>query len=550
MHIKNIKDSLLNEILLNKNYISNEDAKKAQQYAKDNDSTAVDYCLTESLLNKDLIGQAISEHYGLSYADLNTKKPSADQVLIIPENIAKKFRVVLFEKKEKSVIIATDIPKEKGILLALKKIFKEKIEIRFSLSEDIDDVLNYYRKPLLQRLEKIIESKENIATSLVAEIFDDAIILKSSDIHFEPVDGGTTLIRFRVDGVLRKTAEITKDYYKNIINLIKVKSNLRIDEHFVTQDGSMRYDTKKNVIDMRISIAPTLNGEKIVIRILNAYVQDLGLGDIGFSSVDKSIIQESIKKPYGMILVTGPTGSGKTTTLYSLIKILNRADVNITTIEDPVEYRIKGVNQIQVNRATELTFAKGLRSIVRQDPDIILVGEIRDAETADISVNAALTGHLLFSTFHANDSATTIPRLINMGVEPFLLASTLEAIIAQRLVRKICDSCRHSVKYTKNKLNKEYPEFSRFVNKKDIVLYSGKGCDKCGGTGYIGRTAIFEIIKLNKELRNLILSNPSSDIIWDMAKKYGSRSLFEDGVLKVLEGQTTVEELLRIAKAQ
>ena len=250
-----------------------------------------------------------------------------------------------------------------------------------------------------------------------------------------------------------------------------------------------------------------------------------------------------------MILTTGPTGSGKTTTLYALLKIVNSPDVNITTIEDPVEYKVLGVNQIQVNRETNLTFAKGLRSIVRQDPDIILVGEIRDKETAEIAVNAALTGHLLYSTFHANDAATAIPRLLDMGIQPFLLASTLEIIVAQRLVRKICDHCRHSV--TKSGKDFNTPQLralNKYFGSKTTTFYEGKKCGACGDTGYKGRTAIFEFILITPEMQNLILHAPSAQEIWKLARKEGSKTLFEDGIEKVKTGVTTVEELLRVAE--
>lgn len=248
-----------------------------------------------------------------------------------------------------------------------------------------------------------------------------------------------------------------------------------------------------------------------------------------------------------MILVTGPTGSGKTTTLYTILRILNRPEVNITTIEDPVEYKIAGVNQIQVNLQTDLTFSKGLRSIVRQDPDIILVGEIRDNETAEIATNAALTGHLMLSTFHANDAATSIPRLLDMGIEPFLLASTLEIIIAQRLIRQLCEECRYSIKISRSELSKKFKEVSDYFSEKEITLYQGRGCESCGGTAFKGRTAIFEFIQITKDMQNLILQNPSTNQIWEIASKRNSRRLFEDGIDKVKNGITTLDELLRVA---
>jgi type II secretory ATPase GspE/PulE/Tfp pilus assembly ATPase PilB-like protein len=256
---------------------------------------------------------------------------------------------------------------------------------------------------------------------------------------------------------------------------------------------------------------------------------------------------DASRKPFGMVLAVGPTGSGKSTTLYALLKTFNRNEVNLTTIEDPVEYKISGANQIQVNTQTDLTFAKGLRSIVRQDPDIILVGEIRDRETAEIAVNAALTGHLLFSTFHSNDAATGIPRLMDMGIEPFLLSSTLQLIAAQRLVRKVCENCRFSVPTTIIDLEKVLPDAKKYFSESKMTLYRGKGCKACGNKGYQGRTAIYEFIRNTPELQDLILKNPSSQEIWAVARKQGSKSLFEDGIEKVKKGVTTLEELLRVA---
>ena len=295
----------------------------------------------------------------------------------------------------------------------------------------------------------------------------------------------------------------------------------------------MHYEREGAEADLRTSVAPTIDGEKVVLRVLAAYVQNFTLENLGLSETHQRMLKEAAAKPFGMILVTGPTGSGKTTTLYALLKILNRPDVNITTIEDPVEYKVHGANQIQVNQQTNLTFAKGLRSIVRQDPDIIMVGEIRDKETAEIAVNAALTGHLLLSTFHANDAATSIPRLLDMGSEPFLLASTLELMIAQRLVRKICEHCRHSIVVRPSTLPFGSKLAEKLFGKKNLTLYKGQGCAACSLTGYRGRTAIFEFIRMTPEMQNLILQSPSTQQIWRVARQQGSKSLFEDGIEKL-----------------
>lgn len=285
----------------------------------------------------------------------------------------------------------------------------------------------------------------------------------------------------------------------------------------------------------------------MVIRILSDYIRDLSLADLGLSEWSKKLITEAMKKRYGMILNTGPTGSGKTTTLYAILKGLLSPEVNITTIEDPVEYRITGINQIQVSHEHDITFAKGLRSIVRQDPNIILVGEIRDSETVEIAINAALTGHLLLSTFHANDAATAIPRLLDMGIEPYLLASTLTLIIAQRLLRRICPYCRVSEVHSRDSLKKYLLSPEMYFSEESVRLYKGKGCEKCGFTGYNGRIAVFEMIYVTDEMRTLIETAPGSAKIWQLAKSQGAKSYFEDGLEKVLIGNTTLEELLRVA---
>lgn len=528
----------LEYVLVEGNYVGKDEFDKAKKEALNLNIDLSQYLVEYDFITADLLGQAVAEAYGVAYADLNTNIPTKEQVLKIPEEIAKKFKVVLYDEGKNDITVSTDLPNQQNLKEEIQKIFPhKKIHIAFSLEEDVNSVMLFYEKPLESRIKIIIaENKKNSTSLILDEIFKEAITFNSSDIHLEPKKQ-VIRIRFRIDGVLEDRAVVPKENYESLLNRIKVLSNLRIDEHNSVQDGSIRYEKKDRSVDLRISIAPTLYGEKVVIRVLNLYVKGISLSDLGLDNQGVEVLSEASKKPFGMIINVGPTGSGKTTTLYSLIRILNKTDVNITTIEDPVEYRIENANQIQINPAKNLTFAKGLRSIVRQDPDIILVGEIRDTETAEISVNAALTGHLLLSTFHANDAATAIPRLLDMGVEPFLLASTLELIIAQRLVRKVCEHCRYSVSDSKQK-----------INGKQITLYKGKGCNVCHGTGFNGRTAIFEYIKITPELRDLILKNPSSKEIWELALKQGSKPLFEDGIEKVKQGKTTMEELLRVAK--
>lgn len=543
-----ITDKELKAILINGSYVQEEDIKNAEKYATSHRSNFINYLLNEELLTKSIIGQAVAEYIKVPYFDLKANEPQGEQVMEIPEEIARKLGVIIVKKDKAQLTIATDDPKQEGIAQTLNKLFpKQKIIIVFSLKEDIENCFRYYHKNLEVRFQKVIESGEHIAPQILEAIFEDAMSLHVSDIHFEPTENDV-LLRFRLDGVLFDAARIPRDQYENVLNRIKVESGIRLDEHFAAQDGAMQFKKNGMTIDLRVSIVPTVQGEKIVIRLLSSYVQGLNLGELGLSEKDYALLEESAKRPFGMIVVIGPTGSGKTTTLYGALKILNHSGVNITTIEDPVEYKMKGLNQIQVNALTNLTFAKGLRSIVRQDPDVILVGEIRDQETAEIAVNAALTGHLLLSTFHANDAATAIPRLLDMGVEPFLLASTLNLLIAQRLARKICQHCRTSFTTAPSEINKGNKNLSRFFTGRKISLYKGKGCDACGQSGYKGRTAIFELIAVTPELQNLILKHPSSQEIWKIARSQGAQTLFEDGIEKVKNGVTTLDELLRVAE--
>lgn len=537
----------MKEILVRENYVTSEDIKKAEKAAAAHRSSVEEYLLSEGLLSKDLLGQAIAEALKVPYADLNSNQPSAAQVAKIPEQIARKYNAVLFLEDRKRVVITSDDPARASGSKEFQKLFVGKnLHFAYSLAEDINQALVHYHKPLGTRFSQIIKRQGRVAPEIVEEILNDAYTFHASDVHFEP-QTHDVIVRFRIDGVLHEAGRLDKENYENILNRIKVQSRLRIDEHFAAQDGSMRFQTNGQMFDLRTSIMPTVDGEKIVLRVLATYIEGLSLGELGLSKDHQRILEESAAKPFGMILVTGPTGSGKTTTLYALLKLLNDPEVNITTIEDPVEYKLGGVNQIQVNPQTNLTFAQGLRSIVRQDPDIILVGEIRDNETAEIAVNAALTGHLLLSTFHANDAVTAIPRLLDMGVEPFLLASTLEVVIAQRLVRRICEGCRYSKVVRVKELEKTFIHSSRLFKGKTVTLYAGKGCAMCGNTGYRGRTGVFEFIRLSPKLQELILHNPSTQQVWEVARKEKSTTLFEDGMEKVRNGITTLEELMRVA---
>jgi type IV pilus assembly protein PilB len=535
----------LKALLLKEDYVTAEESDAAEKGTLD--STAyIEHLVSEKILSKMLVGQAISESYNLKFADLASEPVSKEQVGIIPETIARTMRVVAVAQDPKSVTLATDEP-EKIDAPKVAALFPDrKVFLKYTLPEYVDQVFDLYVQPLATRFSKILQESKRIAPEIVDEIIKDALGFRASDIHFEP-SGEFVTVRFRVDGVLREAGQLPKEYYGNILNRIKVESGMRIDEHFSAQDGAMHRKQADLSVDLRVSLIPTVQGEKVTMRVLGSYVAGFTFADVGLSETHRKIIERNIAKPFGMILNTGPTGSGKTTTLYSLLKMLNKPNVNITTIEDPVEYRMAGTNQIQVNESRNVTFAKGLRAIVRQDPDIILVGEIRDQETAEISVNAALTGHLLLSTFHANDASTAIPRLVEMGIEPFLLSSTLEIIIAQRLVRKICSHCRYSLPITEAATALHAPDLdlSQYFRKDDSV-YVGKGCNVCNQSGFEGRSPLFEIIEITPEMQDLIVHTPSGPQIEQLARSQGSKPMFDDGIQKVKSGITTLPELVRV----
>lgn len=381
---------------------------------------------------------------------------------------------------------------------------------------------------------------------LVNSLVEYAYRARASDIHIDPEESRVR-VRLRIDGVLHDVFIFPKHIQPELVTRIKVLSGLRTDEHQSAQDGRFRAAIKDvGYVDVRVPIVPTYHGENVAIRILANQAGEHTLETLGYSKKDLKRLQKAIEKPYGMILATGPTGSGKTTTLYAILKELNKPEVSIITIEDPIEYAISGIDQIQVNPRTNLTFAKGLRSILRQDPNIIMVGEIRDEETAEIAVNAALTGHLLLSTLHTNDAATAFPRLIDMKIEPFLIASTINVAIGQRLVRKICEHCKVKKSLSDSEWKSLLESLPEDLLDDNRVFYYGKGCPQCGDTGYFDRIGIYEVLEVDKEIREAILRRASAEEIKTIAVKNGMTTMVEDGVAKALEGITTIEEVLRV----
>lgn len=536
----------LKAILLKESYVSESDSKAAEAAAEGRSEAYVDFLIREELLTKSLLGQAIAEAYKVPYADLERTPPLKEDVAKIPEVVARANRVVYVKSNDQVVAVASDTP-GKVNLQDVQAVFKDKrVRVAYTLPEYILAAFTLYAEALDTRFSTIIAAGKRVAPEIINEIIKDALTYRASDIHIEP-QAESVAVRFRVDGALREAGRLPLDLYENILNRIKVESGMRIDEHHSAQDGAMRYQGEGMAADLRVSLVPTVSGEKVVMRVLGSYIQSYTLADLGLSERHRQQFESAAAKPFGMILTVGPTGSGKTTTLYALLKLLNKPDSNLTTIEDPVEYKIAGINQIQVRAASDLTFANGLRAIVRQDPDVILVGEIRDRETAEISVNAALTGHLMLSTFHSNDAATAVPRLIEMGIEPFLLASTLEVVIGQRLVRKICNHCRTTI--TAAEALAAIPlgaaDISHFVDHK-ATFYSGKGCNVCSGSGYQGRSAVFEMINITPELQELITKDPSTQDVARLARKQHNPTMFEDGIEKAKNGVTTLAEVIRV----
>lgn len=569
----------LGKILVDQSYLDAAEAKEMLREAAERRIELKTILFERRLLTSELMENALAEYYKLPFYDLIGKAPLTEVVTALPEEFARTYSAVAVAYvPEKEITVATSDPTHenmeeaikanagqvkyipvgkaaagkksfwgKGEKAALAKKFTGKVTLLYAPKTAIAATFSLYHKPLATRFQAIIDKQKKIAPEMLEEIFDDAMGLKASDIHFEPQEKDV-IVRFRVDGVMHEAGRMPKPFYEGIVNRIKIEANMRIDEHFVAQDGAIRYKSRNGTMDVRVSILPIIDGEKVVMRLLSEYVRNLTLADLGFSDHYRDILEHAANKPFGMILTVGPTGAGKSTTLYGLVKMRNRPDVNISTVEDPVEYKIPGINHVQINLQTGLTFAKGLRALVRQDPDIILVGEIRDTETATIAVNAALTGHLLFSTLHANDSATAIPRLIEMGVEPFLLASTLEVIVAQRLARKVCPNCRFSYTITADEARKTFKNAEHyFLGKEPVVLYRGKGCDACGNTGYRGRIGIYELLEVTKDLEPLIVQKKNTTEILVAARKNGFMFLFEDGLDKVRAGLTTIEELMRIS---
>jgi len=551
----------LKEILIAPGHIASDAFEVSLARAHERKASITVQLVEDGLISDENLGRAIANHYDCRFTDLNGLALRNEWLDLVPEVVARSQRAVVVFLDESTVGLATENIDNYPFFQLLQKKTGKTLNISYATSHGIDQALRYYKGDLRNKTESLIAScmkdhKEGDIVRLVDLFLEFANDSRASDIHLEPLEN-EVLVRFRIDGLLHEAVRYPHVLHEKIVFRIKIMAHLQTDEHASAQDGRFEYKSIDNIFDVRVSILPITDGENVVMRLLDSRTHRYTLENLGLGGEDYAKIVRAVEKPHGMIMAVGPTGSGKTTVLYTILEKLNSSEVNIMTIEDPVEYDIEGVQQTQVNPKKNLTFATGLRSIVRQDPDIIMVGEIRDEETADISINSALTGHLVISTLHTNDAATTFPRLMEMNVEPFLIASSVNLIIALRLVRKICTHCKESfvpkvseleLLQLDERIKGFLKEVSGYDDLKKIRLYRGKGCKVCRNSGYNERVGIFEVLEVNEEIRLLITKKSSAEAINTKALECGMTSLLYDGVVKALNGTTTLEEVIKVAR--
>ncbi len=579
-----ITDDQLKLFLADSNIIPKDILDKAEKEAVIKQKRLGSILLEQKLVSEAELQKVYAYVLGIPFVDLTKEAVPLEILQIVPEPIAKKYNIVSFEKKGQNLKVAMLNPEDLQTIDFIKKKSGLKIIPCLTTKESIQATLRSYDKSLKAEFGDLLEitaenpkegedhgSLEQMATDLpVVRIVDTllkhAMLQSASDIHIEPSEK-EVLVRYRIDGVLHDAMTLPKDAATGIVARIKVLSNLKLDEHRQPQDGRFKIEKDDYRISFRVSILPVFDGEKIVMRLLDESSKGLTLEKMGLGGQSLELVHREIKKPNGIILVTGPTGSGKTTTLYTIMDILNTPEVNISTVEDPVEYRMPRVNQTQINPKVGMTFAAALRSLLRQDPDILMVGEIRDEETLEIALHAAMTGHLVLSTLHTNSAAATLPRMLDMGAEPFLIASTVNIIIAQRLARKLCQECKKPYELDSDEaaaLEKSIDSedmFSYLKSQKDLegligshasfdklTFYKPVGCDQCGGEGYRGRVGVYEVLSMETNIRKLVTQSATSEVIEAAAKENGMSKMSEDGFAKALRGVTTIEEILRVTK--
>jgi len=567
-----VNEKLLEKIIIKNNIISNEKIKEV----KKGKLSLSSYLVSEKIISEELLYELVSSELKIPYINLKNQTIRKDLLFLIPEKFAQRYNVVVFDKVDDTIKIATSNPTNLEIIDFLKKRLGYNIKIQVCLANPslIKNTIKQYHKGLKAEIDELSQEKKDENEGSLTELAEDLPIIRivdtlleyaifegASDIHIEPEEK-KVIVRYRIDGVLKSVMDLPKNVHPGVVARIKILSNLKLDEHRLPQDGRFKIATEKYKVSFRVSMLPSFDGEKIVLRLLNEKSQYLKLGQLGFYPKVLEVVERNTKKPHGMILVTGPTGSGKTTTLYTILNMLNTPEVNISTVEDPIEYRMQGITQSQINHKIGFTFALGLRALLRQDPDIIMVGEIRDNETAAIAAHAAMTGHLVLSTLHTNDAITTIPRLAEMAIPSFLIASTVNIIIAQRLVRKICPNCIESYNLDKKGIENLEKQInvsnllSRLEKEKlitdksldSILFYRGKGCKQCNNDGFKGRIGIYEVVEITQDISNMIVKNASKEELYKAIMAKGMISILEDGFMKAKNGITTIEEVLRVTQ--
>ncbi|HMO78623.1 MAG TPA: GspE/PulE family protein [Candidatus Paceibacterota bacterium] len=549
----------LKKVLLDSQTVSLVDFENAQSIA-DKEKVSIEKVLVkEKIISEIELGQIIAKHLGFPFVDLNHESIQDNYLSYMPESVAISQQALIFSEDETTFKIATTNPTNYELAKNLEKIVGKKSQMYYATPTSIEKFLLFYKNNLPQDFRDFVEdfkktANDEIIVKMVNRVVSYAYENKASDIHIEPSVSDVG-IRVRVDGLLRRVATYPLELHPKIVFLIKIKSHLKTDEHGMTQDGRFSHSVGKEKFDIRVSILPVTNGENIVMRILSEKSRRLTLEELGLMPEDLEKIKKIVSRPNGMIISTGATGSGKTTTLYAILQLVDKKKLNVVTIEDPVEYAMEGIQQIQVNEKKNLNFANGLRSIVRQDPDMIMVGEIRDDETASIAINAALTGHVLFTTLHSNDTATVFSRLSELNVEKTLIATSVSVIISQRLVRKVCPYCKVSRNATESEtafikanpnlesvLKNEFKD--KMIDPNNIHFYSGAGCAMCGNTGFLGRTGIFEVLEMNDEIRKMVVAGEISQNIKKFAILQGMKTLEYWELYHLISGTTTLEELL------
>lgn len=595
-----ISDATIEEILKSGGKVSAEQLAKLKKEQESSHHPLQDLALQQGLVNDKDLTKAFAQYAGFEFVDLDPTKIPNKTLSLIPERIAKQYNAVVFDIQDGQKKLAMEDPDDVQAVDFLKKQLGTDVAIYIATHDDILHTLDNFRGDVGEELSDVIAVQnevdadtkakaEDVSASDIAEdspisqtvnlLLEYAIRGSASDIHIEPREEYIQ-VRYRIDGVLQEANRLPTSVAGALVSRVKILANLKIDERRVPQDGRFKIVILGRTYALRVSTLPIADGEKVVMRILDEGNRALTLQQLGYWGHSLGAIERAILQPHGVVLVTGPTGSGKSTSLLSLLSILNSSAVNISTVEDPVEYKIPGVNQTQVNVKAGMTFANGLRALLRQDPNIIMVGEIRDTETADLAIQAALTGHLVFSTLHTNNAATALPRLLEMGIEPFLIASTARAIIGQRLVRKLCTNCRIAYEPNADEMKEISKDFhidkpaimahlhelekkaasqhigdsignelgSTETGIKKLYRASDQGCDKCNKTGYKGRMGIYEVLDNSTAIQKLIVGNATSEALQDQAVAEGMDTMQVDGLIKALRGETSIEETLRVTR--